>query len=143
MATIVRYHLYDSLVFSLLIAMHPKTIAGHPLAWVNNQFQQYVYDVTDYLASPLQDDQTLHIDFESPLIYGQNISSRLDVQSTIAIDVRVTVLYKWHSLKRLLSSSNGLESVSSSARFLPILDGIGFVFLHCASIDASNISHRA
>lgn len=64
-------------------------MAGHPVAWVNNQFQQYVYDITDYLASPLDDDNTLNIAFESPITYGQNVSSRADVLPELTIDVRI------------------------------------------------------
>lgn len=70
-----------------LLMLHPQTVAGHPLAWVNNQFQQYVYDVTDYLASPADNDTTLTIAFESPITYGQNVSARADVEQEITIDV--------------------------------------------------------
>lgn len=54
---------------------------------MNNQFQQYVYDVTDYLGSPVKNDTTLNIAFESPFIYGQNVSARPDVPSQVAVDV--------------------------------------------------------
>lgn len=70
-----------------LLILSPQTVAGHPLAWVNNQFQQYVYDVTDYLASPAENDTSLTVVFESPITYGQNVSARADVEQEITIDV--------------------------------------------------------
>ncbi|EIW64193.1 glycoside hydrolase [Trametes versicolor FP-101664 SS1] len=70
------------LVFYGLDTIANITVAGHPLAWVNNQFQQYVYDVTDYLASPADNDTTLTIAFESPITYGQNVSARADFEWT-------------------------------------------------------------
>lgn len=78
-----------SYVFQLCYAapsltLELQTVAGHLVAWVNNQFQQYVYDITDYLASPLANDTSLNISFESPITYGQNISSRADVETEIA-----------------------------------------------------------
>ncbi|OJT12500.1 Beta-mannosidase A [Trametes pubescens] len=72
------------LVFYGLDTVANVTVAGHLVAWVNNQFQQYVYDITDYLASPLANDTSLNISFESPITYGQNISSRADVEMEIA-----------------------------------------------------------
>ncbi|KAI0829783.1 glycoside hydrolase family 2 protein [Trametes gibbosa] len=125
------------LVFYGLDTVATITIAGHPLAWVNNQFQQYVYDVTDYLASPLQDDQTLHIDFESPLIYGQNISSRLDVQSTIAID------FEWPGVRqfiRKISSDFGWDwgpAFAPSGVFKPAY----LVTLSDSPADASTVNN--
>lgn len=58
----------------------PQTVAGHPVAWVNNQFRQYVYDVTELLASPLGGDTNLTVAFESAWFYGQNVTSRPDVE---------------------------------------------------------------
>lgn len=60
---------------------------------MNNQFQQYVYDVTEYLASPLGGDTTLNIAFESPITYGQNVSSRADVETEISPDVSVRLVW--------------------------------------------------
>ncbi|KAH9858500.1 glycoside hydrolase family 2 protein [Lenzites betulinus] len=78
------------LVFYGLDTVANITVAGHPVAWVNNQFQQYVYDVTDYLSSPLMNDTTLNIAFESPVAYGQNVSTIPGVEPTITLDFEWT-----------------------------------------------------
>ncbi|KAH0828085.1 glycoside hydrolase family 2 protein [Lanmaoa asiatica] len=41
------------------------TFAGHPVAWVNNQFRRYTYDVSSYLESPIGGDNNLTIVLES------------------------------------------------------------------------------
>ncbi|KIP03456.1 glycoside hydrolase family 2 protein [Phlebiopsis gigantea 11061_1 CR5-6] len=68
------------LVFYGLDTVANITVAGHPLAWVNNQFRQYVYDVTDMLASPSAHDKNLTVAFESAWLYGLNVSSRPDAE---------------------------------------------------------------
>ncbi|KAI0644693.1 glycoside hydrolase family 2 protein [Trametes meyenii] len=78
------------LVFYGLDTVATITVAGHPVAWVNNQFQQYVYDVTEYLDSPLNNDTSLTIAFESPYYYGLNVSSRPDVKPQPGIDFEWT-----------------------------------------------------
>ena len=55
-------------------------MAGHPLAWVNNQFRQYTYDVTEMLASPSAHDKNLTVAFESAWFYGLNVTSRPDAE---------------------------------------------------------------
>ncbi|EKM54884.1 glycoside hydrolase family 2 protein [Phanerochaete carnosa HHB-10118-sp] len=68
------------LVFYGLDTVANITVAGHPVAWVNNQFRQYVYDVTDLLASPSSQDTNLTVAFESAWLYGLNVTSRPDVE---------------------------------------------------------------
>jgi len=42
---------------------------------VDNQFRRYVYDVSEYLASPSQGDTNLTVALESAWYYGQNVST--------------------------------------------------------------------
>ncbi|KAK1231122.1 hypothetical protein PQX77_005767 [Marasmius sp. AFHP31] len=51
------------------------TFAGQPVAWVNNQFRHYIYDVTPLLAAG---SGNITLDFESAVWYGLNVSSRPD-----------------------------------------------------------------
>lgn len=49
---------------------------GKPIAWVNNQFRQYTYDVSDILANVTSgSDMNLTVAFESAVTYGQNVST--------------------------------------------------------------------
>ena len=57
-----------------------ETVAGHPVAWVNNQYQQYVYDVTDLILSPIDNDTNLTVALESAWYYGLNVTARPDVE---------------------------------------------------------------
>ncbi|KAI0633508.1 glycoside hydrolase [Trametes polyzona] len=76
----------ELLVFYGIDTVANITVAGHPVAWVNNQFQQYVYDVTSFLASPVGNDTSLTVSFESPFLYGQNVSRIPEVDTQITID---------------------------------------------------------
>ncbi|KXN81560.1 putative beta-mannosidase A [Leucoagaricus sp. SymC.cos] len=58
------------LVFYGIDTIANITLAGKPVAWVNNQFRQYVYDVSDILASP--QNHELVVAFESAWTYGLN-----------------------------------------------------------------------
>ncbi|EPQ57141.1 glycoside hydrolase [Gloeophyllum trabeum ATCC 11539] len=68
------------LVFYGLDTIANITLAGNPVAWVNNQFRQYIFDVTDKLASPHAGDKNLTVAFESAWYYGLNVTSRSDAQ---------------------------------------------------------------
>ena len=59
-----------------------QSVAGHPVAWVNNQFQQYVYDVTDLIHSPVSHDTNITVAFESAWYYGLNVTSRPDAEAS-------------------------------------------------------------
>ena len=50
------------------------------MAWVNNQFQQYVYDITDLIASPRRGTTNITVSLESAYLYGLNVTSRPDVE---------------------------------------------------------------
>ncbi len=66
-----------------------KTVAGHPVAWVNNQFRQYVFDISDILpsTSSSQHDTNLTVAFESAYHYGLNVTSRPDAEISPTGDV--------------------------------------------------------
>ncbi|THG96702.1 hypothetical protein EW026_g5176 [Hermanssonia centrifuga] len=68
------------LVFYGLDTVATITVAGHPVAWVNNQFRQYAYDVTDLIANPVHGNTNLTIVFESAYFYGMNVTARPDVE---------------------------------------------------------------
>ncbi|KZT64289.1 glycoside hydrolase family 2 protein, partial [Daedalea quercina L-15889] len=63
------------LVFYGLDTIANITVAGHPVAWVDNQFRQYVYDVTDLIRSPSEADNNITVAFESAYFYGLNVTS--------------------------------------------------------------------
>ncbi|KAJ7187692.1 glycoside hydrolase family 2 protein [Mycena pura] len=56
------------------------TLAGQPIAWVNNQFRQYVFDVS-FLRQVTTGNLT--VEFESAYWYGLNVSSRPDAELII------------------------------------------------------------
>ncbi|KAF9069747.1 glycoside hydrolase family 2 protein [Rhodocollybia butyracea] len=68
------------LVFYGLDTIANITFAGIPIAWVNNQFRQYVYDLTPHIPSVAGSGGNLTIDFESAFWYGLNVSSRPDAE---------------------------------------------------------------
>ena len=77
-----------------------ETVAGHPVAWVNNQYQQYVYDVTDLILSPIDNDTNLTVALESAWYYGLNVTARPDAERLAAIDVSASApqacdIVKW------------------------------------------------
>lgn len=62
------------------VAPPSQSIAGRPVAWVANQFQTYVFDVSDALVSPTQNNTNLTIAFESAWHYGLNVTARNDTE---------------------------------------------------------------
>jgi beta-mannosidase len=50
------------------------------VAWVNNQFRRYTYDVSDYLSSSTGEDNNLTIALESAWYYGLNVTMRPDAE---------------------------------------------------------------
>ncbi|TBU37489.1 glycoside hydrolase [Dichomitus squalens] len=83
------------LVFYGIDTIANITIAGHPVAWVNNQFQQYVFDVTDLIQSPVNNDTNLTVAFESAWHYGQNVTSRPDVEDVLVVDFEYPGVRQW------------------------------------------------
>ena len=75
-----------------------QTVAGHPVAWVNNQFRQYVYDVTDFLEAPSQHDKNLTVAFESAWLYGLNVTSRPDAEWVHGDIVRIRLTCQMRSI---------------------------------------------
>lgn len=65
-----------------------QTVAGHPVAWVNNQFRQYTFDVTDFVVSPVNNDTNVTVAFESAWHYGLSVTARPDAESSPTGDVR-------------------------------------------------------
>ncbi|KAK7051780.1 glycoside hydrolase family 2 protein [Favolaschia claudopus] len=68
------------LIFNGLDTVANITLAGRPIAWVNNEFRQYTFDVS-FLTGITSGNLT--VDFESAYWYGQNISTRPDTQQEI------------------------------------------------------------
>lgn len=108
-------------------------MAGHPVAWVNNQFRQYVYDVTDMLASPSVHDKNLTVAFESAWLYGLNVTARPDVE-WVPGDVVSTIdsydfNYVLHFTKTCyhIISSNTQQCAKLCVRFNQTLGGTGYV----------------
>ncbi|KAJ7662697.1 glycoside hydrolase family 2 protein [Mycena polygramma] len=65
------------LVFNGLDTIANITMADRPIAWVNNQFRQYIFDVS-FLSELFAGNLT--VAFQSPYWYGQNISTRSDYE---------------------------------------------------------------
>ncbi|KAF8184658.1 glycoside hydrolase [Mycena galopus ATCC 62051] len=68
------------LVFYGLDTIANITVAGQPIAWVNNQFRQYVFDVSFLNAVGAGN---LTVAFESAYYYGLNVSMRPDAETII------------------------------------------------------------
>ena len=62
--------------------MGPQTLMGSPIAWVNNQFRQYVYDVSSIVNDGAfsGDDTNLTVSFEAASTYGLNVSTLPDME---------------------------------------------------------------
>ncbi|KAI0075651.1 glycoside hydrolase [Panus rudis PR-1116 ss-1] len=75
------------LVFYGIDTIANITFAGEPLAWVANQFRQYVFDISHILnSSATTDNRNLSIALESAHTYGLNITSRPDAQPPFQYD---------------------------------------------------------
>ncbi|EIW83456.1 glycoside hydrolase family 2 protein [Coniophora puteana RWD-64-598 SS2] len=90
------------LVFYGIDTVANITFAGHPVAWVDNQFKRYVFDVSGYLESPAGDDKNLTIALESAWYYGLNVTSRPDAEyfpnnanATTSDDYEVPSVRQW------------------------------------------------
>ncbi|KAI0781895.1 glycoside hydrolase [Abortiporus biennis] len=75
------------LVFYGIDTVANISLAGKPLAWVNNQFRQYVFDISDILSSPTStSDTNLTVSLESAWYYGLNLTSRPDIENPLTPD---------------------------------------------------------
>ncbi|KAJ7750828.1 glycoside hydrolase family 2 protein [Mycena metata] len=68
------------LVFHGIDTIANITVADQPIAWVNNQFRQYVFDVS-FLSNVTSGNLT--VAFESAYYYGLNVSMRPDAETII------------------------------------------------------------
>lgn len=83
------------------------TLGGHPVAWTNNQFRQYTFNVTDIISSLTSDgefveehrgptNKNLTIALESAYWYGLNVSSRPDTEFLVdSGDFEVPWVRQW------------------------------------------------
>ncbi|KAF9010820.1 glycoside hydrolase family 2 protein [Cyathus striatus] len=85
------------LVFYGLDTIANITLAGHPVAWVNNQFQQYTFDVSNILSSPKNTE--LVVAFESAWYYGLNVSSRPDAEHYLT-NIRMSDNYEYPGVRQ-------------------------------------------
>lgn len=151
------------LVFYGLDTIANITVAGHPVAWVNNQFRQYIYDVTDLLASPSPHDTNLTVAFESAWWYGLNVTSRPDaewvhgdifeyptvrqwtrkVQSDYGWDwgpaFVPTGIYKPAYLVTLPTSSSGLKSSPNPEPHPLLVSSASPIFIEESSLEISKV----
>ncbi|KAF8069887.1 glycoside hydrolase family 2 protein [Lyophyllum atratum] len=68
------------LVFYGIDTVANISVAGHPVAWVNNQFRQYTFDVSASVASPSSDDNNVTVSLQSAYHYALNVSTRPDAE---------------------------------------------------------------
>ncbi|KAH9885437.1 glycoside hydrolase [Cubamyces lactineus] len=83
------------LVFFGIDTIANITVAGHPVAWVSNQFQQYVYDVTDFVAAPVKHDTNVTVALESAYFYGLNVTARPDAEISPTPDFEYAGIRQW------------------------------------------------
>ncbi|KAF8069886.1 glycoside hydrolase family 2 protein [Lyophyllum atratum] len=68
------------LVFYGIDTVANISVAGHPIAWVNNQFLQYTFDVSASIAAPSSDDNNVTVTLQSVYNYALNVSNRADAE---------------------------------------------------------------
>ncbi|KAI0701284.1 glycoside hydrolase [Cerioporus squamosus] len=83
------------LVFYGIDTVANITVAGHPVDWVNNQFRQYVYDVTDLILTPFSNDTNLTVALESAWYYGVNVTARPDAEISPTGDFEYPGVRQW------------------------------------------------
>ncbi|GJJ08323.1 hypothetical protein Clacol_002534 [Clathrus columnatus] len=83
------------------------TLGGQPVAWTNNQFRQYAFNVTDIITSLLTEgphagqakkpsNKNLTVSLESAYWYGMNVSSRPDTEFLVnSGDYEVPWVRQW------------------------------------------------
>jgi hypothetical protein len=85
MVLILLQILYESaqILFCFIlieILSSSQSVSGHPVAWVNNQFRQYIFDISDFLSSPSKNDNNITVSLESAWHYGLNVTARPDAE---------------------------------------------------------------
>jgi len=68
------------LVFYGIDTVANISVAGHPVAWVNNQFRQYTFDVSRSIATPTSNDNNVTVSLQSAYHYALNVSTRPDAE---------------------------------------------------------------
>ncbi|KAG6839869.1 hypothetical protein C0991_010981, partial [Blastosporella zonata] len=58
-----------------------QSVAGHPVAWVNNQFRQYTLDVSAAISASSPNDNNITVALQSAYHYALNVSARPDVEA--------------------------------------------------------------
>ncbi|KDR78198.1 hypothetical protein GALMADRAFT_138324 [Galerina marginata CBS 339.88] len=87
------------LVFYGIDTIANITLSGQPVAWVNNQFRQYTYDVTNILHSA-KDKDVLVVAFESAWAYGLNVTARPDAEYFPTKGVRTMDNYEYPGVRQ-------------------------------------------
>ncbi|TFK89842.1 glycoside hydrolase family 2 protein [Polyporus arcularius HHB13444] len=83
------------LVFYGIDTIANITVAGHPVDWVNNQFRQYVYDITNLILAPVNNDMNLTVALESAWYYGLNVTARPDAETSPTGDFEYPGVRQW------------------------------------------------
>ncbi|TBU26640.1 glycoside hydrolase [Dichomitus squalens] len=83
------------LVFYGIDTIANITVAGNSVAWVDNQFRQYVFDVTDLILSPVNNDTNVTVALESAWYYGLNVTSRPDAEISPTGDFEYPGVRQW------------------------------------------------
>ncbi|KAF5385855.1 hypothetical protein D9615_002685 [Tricholomella constricta] len=68
------------LVFYGIDTVANISVGGHPVAWVNNQFRQYTFDISAFIAAPSSGDSNLTVSLQSAYHYALNVSTRPDAE---------------------------------------------------------------
>ncbi|KIJ51534.1 glycoside hydrolase family 2 protein [Sphaerobolus stellatus SS14] len=73
------------------------TLADQPVAWTDNEFRQYTFNVTHIVSSiERQKNKNLTVSLESAYLYGLNVSSRPDAETLINSDTfEVPLARQW------------------------------------------------
>ncbi|KAI0753266.1 glycoside hydrolase [Daedaleopsis nitida] len=165
--TPLTQHLSDDsatlLVFYGLDTVANVSVAGHSIAWVNNQFRQYVFDVTDLVSNPLNNNTNVTVAFESAWLYGLNVTARPDVEVSPSGDfefpgvrqfIRKTQsdfgwdwgpafvpsgIFKPAYLVTLSSNTTGDSAPASH----PLLASTGSIFIEESSLEISKVGQKS
>ncbi|KAG6815351.1 hypothetical protein H0H87_002707, partial [Tephrocybe sp. NHM501043] len=73
-------HQTTLLVFYGIDTIANISVAGYPIAWVNNQFRQYTFDISAAISASSPTNNNLTIALESAYHYALNVSTRPDAE---------------------------------------------------------------
>ncbi|KAG6909672.1 hypothetical protein DXG01_016079 [Tephrocybe rancida] len=83
------------LVFYGIDTVANISVGGHPVAWVNNQFRQYTFDVSAAISAPSLTDNNLTVALESAYLYALNVSTRPDAETLPNGGFEYPGIYPW------------------------------------------------